>query len=58
MKTKQQKPIWKNAFAFCPLCWWSIGGTDVWPDEFSDKALKAHKTEKPNCHETIRIEGK
>lgn len=53
---------WIKVTAWCPLCWWRYG-----PEEFHERASAAgvrdrmrrqHRKEKPNCHETIRIEGK
>lgn len=59
--TEKEKPHWKKAFAYCPLCWWALSSGQaliVWPDEFIEKAKAKHATEKPHCHETLRIEGK
>lgn len=55
--SEQQKPLWKKAYAYCPLCWWSLAGSDVWPEEFEQKAQQCHAKDKPNCHENLRIEG-
>lgn len=57
MPIETKKPLWRKAFAFCPLCWWSLADKDVWPEEFTEKVKAIHAKDKPNCHETLKIEG-